>query len=230
MSDRQYFSTMFRLRRRNGKGSWRHRRSVVVASMLGLLLASAVVMRGANNAAAADTPPDFTLHTLDGRTVTSASLRGKVVVLEWFNFNCPFVQRAYTQAANLAGLQREAVSHGVEWYLVNSTGSAHRDYPSRDSVAARLKEWKIDGPAYVDDHEGALGHQFEAKTTPSFVVVDRQGQVAYRGALDNFPELNGEDDPHLIRYLRDALEQLWSDKPVAQRETAPYGCSIKYSS
>lgn len=168
--------------------------------------------------------PDFSLKDTQGRAVALAALKGKVVVLEWTNPGCPFVQRHYG-AGSLQALQAQATAMGVVWITVNSTNPDHKDFLPAPALQAKLGEWKTAAAHVVLDPEGTLGRAYEAKTTPHLFVIDAQGKVAYMGAVDDDPRGAKADR---VPYAAQALEALKAGKPLAVTTTAPYGCSVKY--
>lgn len=164
--------------------------------------------------------PEFTLKDQDGKEVDLAKLRGKIVVLEWTNPDCPFVQRHY-QAKTMSTLAGTFGGRDVVWLAVNSTH--HMD-------AAKDRAWRTQqGFSYpvLDDRVGAVGGSYGAKTTPHMFVVDRSGVLVYAGAIDDDPA--GAKDGSARNYVAEALDDVTAGKPVRVGETKPYGCSVKYS-
>lgn len=164
--------------------------------------------------------PGFTLKDQDGREVSLAGLRGKVVVLEWTNPDCPFVQRHY-KGKTMATLADRFHDRDVVWLAVNSTHSAD---------AAKDRAWRQQQDfthAVLDDHAGTVGKAYGAKTTPNVFVIDRDGVLVYQGAIDD--DAAGEKGSGAHNYVADALDDLTGGKPVRLAETKPYGCSVKYA-
>ncbi|AQT68443.1 Thiol-disulfide oxidoreductase ResA [Anaerohalosphaera lusitana] len=160
---------------------------------------------------------DFALLDEEGRKVRLSDLRGKIVVLEWTNYDCPFVQRHY-EADTMEGLEAKYGDH-VVWLAINST---------HYSDTAGNKAWvEEQGLAYpvLDDHEGEVARAYGARTTPHMFVIDREGYVVYEGAIDNDPTGRGADEP--VNYVDEALKRLVLRKDVEVSETKPYGCSVK---
>ena len=164
--------------------------------------------------------PDFTLKDQDGQEVSLAGLRGKIVVLEWTNPDCPFVQRHY-RAKTMTTLAERYRDRDVVWLAVNSTHSmdAERNRTWREQQAFSY--------AVLDDHAGTVGNAYGAKTTPNVFIVDRDGTLAYQGAIDD--DAAGEKGAGARNYVAEALEDLTAKKPVRVAETKPYGCSVKYA-
>ena len=196
---------------------------------LGLFLALAAGCVSALGAAQVDKPaPAFTATDIAGQAHKLSDYKGKIVVLEAYNMDCPFCANHFKTGA-MQELQDWARSKGVVWLLVNSAGKHSGSY--RDPAAAK-KEWdalKIKATAWIDDHEGKVGQLYGMKTTPDMFVIDKNGLLVYQGAIDDRPEPEG--DPRKARnYVREALQSLFADKPVAVKETRSYGCGVKYSS
>jgi peroxiredoxin len=164
--------------------------------------------------------PDFTLRDLDGQEVALASLRGKTVVLEWINPNCPFSLRHSKQKT----MQTTADKHAeVVWLGINSTNPTHGDHLEPAEYKAFLAEHAIRYPV-LDDGAGAVGRAYGAKTTPHMYVIDPQGNLAYAGAIDDDPRGNGAK----VNYVDAALTAMAQGESPDPASTRPYGCSVKY--
>jgi len=171
--------------------------------------------------------PDFKAQDLQGKTHALADYKGKIVVLEAYNLDCPFCAHHF-QTGAMQELQAESTGKGVVWLVVNSSNTRSPSY--RNRTAAR-KEWtaqKMKATAWLDDHDGKVGKAYDLKTTPHMIVIDTKGNVAYDGAIDDKPETEG--DPRKARnYVREAIDSLQAGKPVAVTKTRPYGCGVKYA-
>lgn len=169
--------------------------------------------------------PDFTLKDTDGKEhrLSDYTKDGKIVVLEWFNPGCPFIQLHHEKQTTFVDLYKDFKDKNVVVLAVNSTNSGNRDF-GKDAEAK--KKWKIDYPILLDTN-GKVGHMYGAKTTPHTFVIDKKGMQAYSGAIDNDPrnQKTGEDK---VNYVRAALADLKAGKKVAKSDTKPYGCSVKY--
>ena len=172
--------------------------------------------------------PDFTLRDIDGNTHQLSDYRGKTVVLEWNNPECPFVHKHY-DSGNIPALQRAATSDGVVWLLINSgtPGSQGADY-----TAAQIKEFlKKRGAAptaYLRDPDGTVGRLYGAKTTPHLFVITGAGTLVYDGAIDSIRSADEADIPRATNYVQAALADVKAGRPVAKSSTQPYGCSVHY--
>ncbi|TNF37788.1 MAG: redoxin domain-containing protein, partial [Deltaproteobacteria bacterium] len=169
--------------------------------------------------------PDFALTDTDGKAWKLSDHRGKIVVIEWFNPGCPFVKYAYGDGP-LKDLARRSTSDEVLWVNVNSGAPGKQGHGLEANQAAKT-EWGIAHPILIDE-DGAVGRRYDAKTTPGMVVVDKDGKLVYRGALDNAPLGRVEGDEAPVNYVSAALADLAAGRPVATPETTSYGCSVKY--
>jgi hypothetical protein len=168
--------------------------------------------------------PDFTLADVDGKPVTLSALKGKTVVLEWFNPDCPFVEYAYDRAG-LSDVSRAWVGKGVEWLIINSNKPGSSGSGLDTNREAR-EDWKL-APRVFLDETGAVGRAYGAKTTPQMVVVAPDGTVAYVGAYDNAPLGNAEGGTKRP-YTEDVLAAVTAGQPAPFARQKPYGCSVKY--
>ncbi|MCB9548727.1 MAG: redoxin domain-containing protein [Myxococcales bacterium] len=162
--------------------------------------------------------PAFSLTGSDGKVHTLAEQKGKVVVLEWVNPDCPFVKRHY-QAKTMKTLSEKFAGKEVVWLAINSTHYADQA-ANKAFVAAESLAYAV-----LDDHDGAVGHQYGARTTPDMFVVDPEGKVAYRGAIDDDPF---GDKAEKVNYVDAAVPAVLAKSAVAMARTQPYGCSVKY--
>jgi len=165
--------------------------------------------------------PDFTLNSFDGNTISLSDYKGKIVVLEWFNFECPFVMRHYGSKPTMITLANKYRDRNVVWFAVNST--------SNTTPAANIefaKKHKLPYPI-LDDRSGTVGRAYSAKTTPHMYVIDARGSIAYQGAIDN--DERGRRRRGVINYVDKALAELTGDKEVTTTDTMPYGRSIRYA-
>jgi peroxiredoxin len=192
--------------------------------MLLLLAVAASWAQAPTTAELGKTAPDFTLPALDGSSVSLAALRGKTVVLEWFNPGCPYVKQAHGAGGKLATLASEQPDN-VVWLAINS-GAPGKQGHGKDTNLAAAKEWSMKHPILLDE-SGAVGKAYGAMTTPHVYVIDAKGTLVYRGGLDNAP-LGKLEGTSYQNHLSAALADLQAGKPVAVPETKPYGCSVKY--
>jgi len=173
--------------------------------------------------------PDFTLNDLDGHAVHLADLRGKTVVLEWFNPDCPFVGRSHTKGS-LKGLAAKHMGQGIVWLGIDSAAPGKQGYEP-DAIRRAVDRFGLTHPI-LRDPSGEVGRAYGATNTPHMFVVDKSGILAYGGAIDNSPDAEGESAPGgvLVNYVDAALEDLAAGRPVRTSRTHAYGCSVKYGS
>jgi len=169
--------------------------------------------------------PTFSLPDLDGKGVSLADFKGKVVVLEWFNPGCPFVKRNHEQGP-LKDMAKRVAKNGVVWLSINSSATGKEGNGVEANRGAKTR-WGIDNPILLDD-TGAVGHAYGARTTPHMYVVDAEGKLVYRGAIDNAQDGDTEQGAPFVNYVETALGDVAAGKPVKTAETKSYGCSVKY--
>ncbi|MBI2510563.1 MAG: redoxin domain-containing protein [Opitutae bacterium] len=172
--------------------------------------------------------PDFTLTDLNGQTHTLASFKGKTVVLEWVNPDCPFVKKHYEKSTNLPDTQKAALADGVVWLQINSAAPGKEG----DYDAAKAKAWQqrvgASATAYFRDQNGKVGKLYDARTTPHLFIITPDGTLAYQGGIDSIRSANAGDIAKATNYVTTALAELKSGKAVTHASTQPYGCSVKY--
>lgn len=199
--------------------------------MIRLLKTLATASLLAANAAFAGTvgqaAPDFTLTDVAGKPVKLADFRGKHVVLEWVNPECPYVMKHY-DSANMQGLQKEYTSKNVVWLSVNSTRKDHGDYKSPAVMAGWMKKTGGAPTATLMDTDGKVGRAYGARTTPHMYVIDPKGQLVYAGAIDDRRSTNPADVKTAKNYVRAAMGETLAGKAVSTATTTAYGCTVKY--
>ena len=173
--------------------------------------------------------PDFTLFDYDGKPFHLADLRGKTVVLEWFNPDCPFVKASHGKGS-LKGMAARWTEKGVVWLAIDSAAPGKQGHGA-ERVAAGKKAFELSHPVLADE-SGKVGKLYGATNTPHMFVIDPQGVLQYRGAIDNSPDGEGDSPtgPKLINYVDAALEAITAGKPLEVKETKAYGCGVKYGS
>jgi peroxiredoxin len=173
--------------------------------------------------------PDFTLSDLDGHAFHLASARGKVVVLEWFNPKCPFVNLSHTKGS-LKDTAARHTAEGIVWVGIDSSAEGKQGYDPVD-IRDAVKRFGLSHPI-LRDETGAVGHAYGATNTPHLFVIDKDGTLVYGGAIDNSPDAEG-DSPQggpLQNYVDAALADLAAGRPVRTPKTKAYGCGVKYGS
>lgn len=171
--------------------------------------------------------PDFTLPDASGKSHSLSAYRGKWVVLEWVNYDCPFVRKHYG-SGNMQKLQKEYRGKGAVWLSINSSAPGKQGHFEGQELAQRMAAVKAQPDAYLQDPDGKVGLLFKAKTTPSMFVINPQGKVVYVGAIDDKPSTDQEDIPKARNYVQAALDAGLAGKPVETASTTSYGCGVKY--
>jgi peroxiredoxin len=171
--------------------------------------------------------PDFSLTDAKGKTHSLSGYKGKYVVLEWFNPECPFVKKHYG-SGNMQKLQEEYTSKGVVWLTIDSSAPGTEGNLTPEQAAKKMGEWETRQTALLLDPEGKAGRAYGAKNTPDMIVINPEGKIVYEGAIDSKASPNPADIPSSTNYVKVALDESLAGKPVTTSSTKPYGCSVKY--
>jgi len=194
----------------------------MLAMVIGGRLAAAMVP------AVGQPAPVFVATTSDGTQISLDGLRGRIVVLEWTNHECPFVRRHY-ESGNMQALQKDATGAGVVWLTVISSAPGEQGFVSGAEADALTRSRGASPSAVVLDPTGDIGRAYAAKTTPHMFVIDAAGTLVYMGAIDDQPRNAGADPAKADNHVRTALAAVKTGLPVSPAITQPYGCSIKYA-
>jgi peroxiredoxin len=173
--------------------------------------------------------PSFSLTDAKGKTHSLSDYKGKYVVLEWFNPECPFVKKHYG-SGNMQKLQQEYTGKGVVWLTIDSNAPGAQGNLTGEEAEKIMTSWTTHQTAFLLDPEGKAGRAYGAKNTPNMVVIDPEGKIAYEGAIDSKATPNPADIPNSTNYVKAALDESLAGKPVTTSQTKPYGCSVKYKS
>lgn len=171
--------------------------------------------------------PRFSARTAQGETVSLDQYRGKTVVLEWTNHECPFVRKHY-ESGNIPNLQKDATSKGIVWLQVISSAPGKQGYVDGPTALAVNTQRGAVPTATLLDPDGNLGRLYEASTTPHLFIINGEGKLVYKGGIDSIPSARKEDLARADNYVKAALADLAAGHRVAQANTQPYGCSVKY--
>ncbi len=174
-----------------------------------------------------ETAPDFTLTDASGKEHSLSDFEGKFVVLEWINFECPFVKKHYS-TENMQALQQAYAKKDVVWLTICSSAPGKQGYYQGSDLKKALKSHEWQAAAYLLDPTGKVGKMYNAKTTPNMYVIDPEGTLVYAGAIDDKPTVDVADVEGATNYVTAALDAAMADKEVAVKVTQPYGCSVKY--
>ena len=194
-----------------------------------LLLALVAAGPALGRAAIGEAAPDFTLTDSNGKSESLAQFKGKTVVLEWNNPDCPFVGKHY-KSGNMQRQQADATAAGVVWLTINSSATGKQG--DIDGAGANAYVAKVGGKqtAYLLDPQGTAGHLYGARTTPNMYVIDPQGILRYMGGIDSIRSTDVDDIGRATQYVPQALSELKAGKAVSVPVSEPYGCSVKYGS
>jgi peroxiredoxin len=171
--------------------------------------------------------PDFTGTDTQGHTDKLSDFHGKYVVLEWTNNGCPYTQKHY-ESGNMQALQKEWTAKGVVWLTILSSAPGQQGYMTAPAENSYMAREHASPTAALLDPTGAIGHEFDAKTTPHMFVIDPSGKIIYEGAIDDHPTTDLADVKVSKNYVSAALTEALADQPVAVSYIRPYGCSVKY--
>jgi peroxiredoxin len=186
-------------------------------TLSGLVLTCALAFA---NAEVGKTAPDFTVTDVNGKTHKLSDHKGKIIVLEAYNLDCPYVANHYNTGA-MQELQGNLTAKDVVWLTVNSS------YKDAEKAKKEAADKKIKATV-VHDPAGKIGKAYGFKTTPHMVVIGKDGKVAYNGAIDDKAETEG--DPRAAKnYVKEAVAKLQAGEPLTVAKTKPYGCGVKYA-
>lgn len=171
--------------------------------------------------------PNFSLKNHDGATVSLSDFKGKNVVLEWYNQDCPFVRKFYNPE-NMQAQQKDKSGKDVVWLTIVSSAPGQQGYLDQKEALERRKIEKMNSQHLLLDSEGTVGKMYEAKTTPHMYIINSEGTLVYNGAIDSIRSAHSEDIPKATNYVAQAVNEILSGRAVSQAKTPPYGCSVKY--
>ena len=171
--------------------------------------------------------PEFTLIDSKGTSHKLSDFRGKLVVLEWLNHECPFVKKHYS-GGDMQKLQKEYTAKGVVWLSIISSAPGKQGHRTGPQAEADTKDKNAAPTAVLLDPSGEVGKKYDAKTTPEMFVLDKEGKILYAGAIDSIKSTDSADIAKAENHVRQALDAALAGKPVPTPQTKPYGCSVKY--
>ncbi len=171
--------------------------------------------------------PSFSLTDVDGKKHNLKDYRGKHVVLEWTNYDCPFVKKHYN-SGNMQSLQKKYMAMDVVWLSINSSAPGKQGNFTPDEIRKRSGDHKASFTAYLLDQNGKVGKKYGAKTTPHMFVIDPKGTLIYKGGIDDIKSTNPADIKEATNYVAAALDAALAGKAVAVSSSKPYGCGVKY--
>lgn len=178
-------------------------------------------------AALGETAPGFSLPAVSGEQVALADHKGKIVVLEWTNYDCPFVKKFY-KSGEMQKMQKKYTDAGVVWFTVCTSAPGKQGYGTAEEWKERFKASQPAATDLLIDAEGVVGRAYDAKATPQFAIIDQSGNLVYSGAIDSIPSFRVEDIAKAENYVTTVLDDLLAGKQVKPFTTKAYGCSVKY--
>src|SRR6266513_209026 len=196
--------------------------------LLALISLTATTLIAADSPPVGAAAPDFSLPDAAGKTHSLSEYKGKYVVLEWFNPECPFVKKHYG-SGNMQKMQSEYTRKGVVWLSIDSSAPGLEGNLTAEQANAKMAEWKTKQTALVLDPDGKAGRSYGAKNTPHMFVINPEGKIVYEGAIDSKATPNPSDIASSTNYVKVALEESLAGKTVSNANTKPYGCSVKYN-
>ncbi len=172
--------------------------------------------------------PEFTLTDSNGKSHNLSDFKGKVVVLEWLNHGCPFVQKHY-DGGNMQGLQKKYAGEGVVWLSIVSSAPGKQGHMSPEETNKTKAEKNSAATAVLLDEDGKVGRLYNAKVTPELFVINKEGVLVYAGAIDDKKSTDAADVAGAKNHVAAALDETLAGKPVSVPTTTAYGCSVKYN-
>jgi alkyl hydroperoxide reductase subunit AhpC len=203
--------------------------ALAVASLASVAAAVTLVpYAGAKTPLAIGQPaPDFAAVDTAGKPIKLADLKGKTVVLEWTNHDCPYVVKHYV-SGNMQAIQKDAAKDGVVWLSIISSAPGEQGHVAPKKADDLTRSRAAAPAAVLLDPEGKIGRQYDARTTPHMFVIDKAGLLQYMGGIDDRASSNKDDVKSAKPYVRLALASVTKGEKVADAVTKPYGCSVKY--
>lgn len=171
--------------------------------------------------------PEFTLTDTHGNQVSLADYKGKYVVLEWLNFDCPCV-KAHYDCRNMQTLQQTYTTKGVVWLSIVSSAPGKQGHYGPDDMNRIAAKRESAATAILLDSDGKVGRLFGARTTPHMFVINPEGMIIYKGAIDSNPTTDANTVKEAVNFVAKALDESMSGRPVTTAAMQPYGCSVKY--
>jgi hypothetical protein len=171
--------------------------------------------------------PDFRATDVNGRAVSLSSLRGRTVVLEWSNPECPTVRKHY-DSGNMQRTQAAAAAAGAVWLTINSSADGKQGHMTPEDARTFVAGQQSRRSAYLLDPEGVVGRRYGATATPHMFIINAAGTLVYNGAIDDRPSQDEADIAGARNHVLAALGELRAGRPVSVPTSRPYGCGVKY--
>lgn len=200
--------------------------SLIISALVALSVSSPLVLAHAD-AQVGSAAPDFTVKDSTGKHVSLRNLKGKIVVLEWFNPGCPFVKKFYKNG-DMQKMQQAMNEKGVTWLTVSSSAPGKSGHLTPEAAEETRAELSMKSAALLLDESGTVGKAYGARTTPHIYVINTDGNLAYAGAIDSEASTSSSDIAGATNYITSTVDALKAGKAVEPASTEPYGCSVKY--
>ncbi len=189
-------------------------------------VAALVIMGTASGLLAGTKAPDFTLPSVAGEEHSLSQYEGKIVVLEWINYDCPFVRKFYNPGV-MQKWQNEATEKGIVWLSICSSAPGTQGNFSHEEWQRRIAAHEVKIPVLLDE-SGDVGRAYGAQTTPHMYVINPEGYIVYQGAIDSIRSTSADDIEKADNYVRAAIKAVLAGEEVEVAKTRAYGCSVKY--
>lgn len=170
---------------------------------------------------------NFKLENQNSDLIELKSFKGKTIVLEWFNHDCPFVKKHY-QSKNMQTIQKKFVEKGIVWLTIVSSAKGKQGYLTPSQARERIKQDQINSTSFLLDPEGVVGRLYKAKTTPHMFIIDQNFKVVFNGPIDDISSTSIDDIPKSKNYVVEIIDKMELGEKVKFKKIKPYGCSIKY--
>ena len=203
--------------------------AALALALLTVIAFAAPVAAQTDQADIGEPAPDFTLEAADGETHSLSDFEGKYVVLEWLNFECPFVGKHYG-SGNMQALQEKYTDEGVVWLSIVSSAPGKQGYYPPKEMIEQKKKYNGNMTAILMDPDGEIGKTYGATVTPHMYVINPDGELVYRGGIDDKPTTDEADIEGATNYVDRALTAVMNGEEVSPKQAKPYGCTIKYAS
>ena len=175
--------------------------------------------------------PAFAAVDTRGAAHSLEAYRGRWVVLEWVNHDCPYTKKHYKSVdgrpGNTQAMQRDYAKR-VVWLSVVSSAPGKQGFTTAAEADQLTQEKGAAAAGVIRDTAGTLGRLYGARNTPQYAIIDPQGVLRYAGAIDDKPSSKVKDIPGATNYVRAALDAGLAGNPIAVTQTQPYGCDVKY--
>ncbi len=172
--------------------------------------------------------PDFTLPAVDGSEHSLSDYEGKFVILEWVNYDCPFVRKHY-RPGNMQDLQKTYAEKGAVWLSICSSAPGKQGHFTIEEWERRIADQNVQATAVLLDPEGNVGRMYDAKVTPHMYIINPEGILIYQGAIDSIRSANPDDIEKAVPYVRRVMDAALAGEPIPEpTQTTAYGCTVKY--